>query len=142
MPGKDSLRAVQYYAHSHNRFWKIISNYFNKDIPLEYNDKKLMLMSGHVALWDTIKCCDRQGSFLDSKIKNIVLNDIAGFLNEHSSIVTVITNGKKAEKLLNGIDLPAGVDIKVMPSTSPANAAKTYDNIYREWKTALDAVVL
>ena len=39
MPGKESLRQKQYYAHPQNLFWKILFTLFNAEIVDSYSDK-------------------------------------------------------------------------------------------------------
>jgi TDG/mug DNA glycosylase family protein len=143
MPGGESLRTGQYYAYKHNRFWKVIFDYFNLPVTGDYNEKQTVLKTNHIALWDTIKCCQRQDSSLDSKITDVVPNDISEFLSENPSIDTIFLNGGKAKEIFKkNVKLTVKINVKALPSTSPANAAKPYNQIYREWKIALDGALL
>ena len=78
MPGVKSLEEQHYYAHPQNRFWKVIGAVFNESKLYEFDyDLKLQtLLKNNIALWDTIKSCQRYGS-LDSNIQNEKPNDIS-----------------------------------------------------------------
>ena len=78
MPSAASLAAGQYYAHPQNRFWPLMARLLEGyDVPSEdYEERLTMLLRHHVALWDAIDACDREGS-LDSAIKNETANDFA-----------------------------------------------------------------
>jgi hypoxanthine-DNA glycosylase len=84
-----------------------------------YEDKKRMLMNNHIAVWDVVHSCRRNGS-LDSNLKDVKTNDFKYFFEEHSTLRAVFFNGQTAYKLFkrhnDDITLPA----IVLPSTSPA----------------------
>jgi hypothetical protein len=44
MPGDKSIEIGEYYGHPRNRFWKIISTITNNELPLNYSDKKELLL--------------------------------------------------------------------------------------------------
>ena len=67
MPGDKSLEIGEYYGHSRNRFWKIISTITNNDLPLIYSDKKELLLKSKIGIWDVAQKANRKGS-LDSAI--------------------------------------------------------------------------
>ena len=98
-----------------------------------------MLLNSHIALWDVIASCDIYGS-LDSSIKNAVPNDI-GFIIKNSKIKRIFTNGATADKLYKKYILPAtGIEAVRLPSTSPANAAKSVDELVKEWAITVDSL--
>ena len=140
MPGKVSLQAQQYYAHPRNAFWKIISEILGITAVNSYEARTSSIVAARIALWDVLKSCTREGS-LDSDIDNdsIILNDFANFFNNHSHIHRVCFNGTKAEKLYMRHIQPYvqnSLNIKYicLPSTSPANAATSFDEKLRAWK--------
>ena len=123
MPGSESLRQRQYYAHGPNAFWKIMAV-----LGIEgesYEQRCMRLTKAGIALWDVVESCERTGS-LDSKIRNPRPNDIGAFVDRHPELRLVIFNGKKAEDLFSKLcdTLASNVDAVRMPSTSPANARK------------------
>lgn len=131
MPGRESLMAGEYYRNQRNAFWRIISILFNNGQPLNsYEEKVACLRHNHIALWDTIKYCDREGS-LDSNIRNAVRNDIAAFLKQYPNIKRVIANGATAAK--NVDYLP---DVLRAHSTSPA-CTIPFGKKLEEWRELL-----
>ena len=89
MPGKESLRHQQYYAHSSNTFWQILFHLFNTNIEDNYNDKVKFLLINKIALWDVCRSCYRKGS-LDSNIQKENPNNILKLLKKHRSINKII----------------------------------------------------
>lgn len=135
MPGNESLRLRQYYAHPQNLFWRLIHNIFGCEPQDEYSERILFLKEKGIALWDVYKSCTRNGS-LDSNIRNEELNDVAGLLESHPDIKVVFCNGGKTEKqfrrqFLNNINRP--ILYKRLYSTSPANASITFQEKYEDW---------
>ncbi|MBR6940868.1 MAG: DNA-deoxyinosine glycosylase, partial [Clostridia bacterium] len=89
-----------------------------------------------IALWDVIGECEIEGS-ADSTIKNVRANDIRLILNA-APVEKIFVNGKTAEKYYNRYILPlTGIKAICLPSTSPANAAKSIDALIEEWKIIL-----
>lgn len=121
MPGETSLAKGQYYAFEANRFWHVIYRLAGTDYSSDYEIKKALLKKLRIALWDSIGKCYRDGSSLDSEIKNVTGNDIAGFLKDHPTIRYVIANGRTSEKYLKKYN--PNVEYVYLPSTSPANAS-------------------
>ena len=80
--------------------------------------------------------CEIEGS-ADSTIKNVRANDIRLILNA-APVEKIFVNGKTAEKYYNRYILPlTGIKAICLPSTSPANAAKSLDALIEEWKIIL-----
>lgn len=139
MLGEASLAADKYYAHPRNAFWKIMADVLNNGKPFEnYTEKLNCLKAHHIGLWDNLKYCERKGS-LDSDIKEEYPNDIAEMLKKHPSIEQILLNGKKSEaffKKYQSALLPK-INVRTMPSTSPANARLSYDKKCEIWKDSL-----
>jgi TDG/mug DNA glycosylase family protein len=103
---------------------------------LTIEEKKRMLLAGHVAVYDVIRACEIIGSS-DSSIRNVVPADIKSIV-AHTSIRAVFTNGKTAGRLYKKyqaehIRLP----MITLPSTSPANAAFSLEQLEEIWKQEL-----
>jgi len=134
MPGTKSLELNQYYGHSQNNFWKFLFTIFNEDFSTDYDIRKKLLLKNNVALWDVLQYCDRVGS-LDSAIKNEIANDFETFLKNHPNIKTILFNGQKAAAFFKKyVHLQKEYNLITLPSTSPANASKTYQSKLEEWK--------
>ncbi|MBT6777282.1 hypothetical protein HOA87_04780, partial [bacterium] len=50
LPGRKSIELNQYYGHSRNRIWSILSYLKEKETPINYNDKKVFLNSLKIGL--------------------------------------------------------------------------------------------
>lgn len=138
MPGKASLNANQYYAHSRNAFWKIIARLFAADFPFVcYEDKLSLLLNSRIGLWDVFAVCERNGS-LDSDIKNPVANDFEKFLKFHPNVKTLYFNGKKAYtcfiKSFQKSPFINALTLVPLPSTSSANTQMTLEDKIKVWK--------
>lgn len=134
MPGTKSLELNQYYGHNQNNFWKFMFAIFNEDFSNDYETKKVLLQKNKIALWDVLQFCDRVGS-LDSAIKNEIANDFETFLKQHPNIKTILFNGQKAAAFFKKyVQIKNTYQLITLPSTSPANAAKTYQSKLEEWK--------
>ena len=131
MPSVRSREDGFYYAHPRNRFWRVIAACFGQDVPQTVSEKKQFLFLNGVALWDVLACCEIHRSD-DASIRNPVCNDISAFV-QGSSIEKILCNGAKAFDLYSrNFDLP--VPVLQMPSTSPANAAWSFERLLEIWK--------
>lgn len=121
-----------YYGHPQNRFWKVIAALIGCSIPVTTEDKKKLLISNNIAVWDVIASCTIKGSS-DSSIKDVVTNDIMPVLNG-SRIHKLYANGAKAYELYMKYSYPyTKREIIKLPSTSPANAIYTLDRLIESW---------
>ena len=140
MPGGESLRQQQYYAHPRNAFWRIMGELFGFPHDLPYEERLEQLKRHHVALWDALSGCRRSGS-LDSDIREPEPNDIAELLEEIPSIRTIGCNGTASWRFLKRFHsglFPAGKwEIILLPSTSPAAAVYSYAQKLERWSAAL-----
>jgi hypoxanthine-DNA glycosylase len=137
MPGIASLEAARYYAFPRNVFWKIMGDLFAVGPELDYPARLQKLGENYIALWDVIETCHRPGS-LDSAISEagMATNDFNGFFKQYPHITHVYFNGKKAAGLYKKKVLPnltGHYQYHVLPSTSPANAAKSYAAKLEAW---------
>lgn len=139
MPGRRSLDMQEYYAHPQNRFWRLLALLLKEEMPLTYADKCALLLRHHIALWDTLGYCEREGS-LDSDIKNEQPNSVCELLAAQPQIKAVFFNGGKAAaafKRYFAKSLPREIDVYYFSSTSPANARKRLENLAQEWQILL-----
>lgn len=132
-PSVKSRETQFFYGHPQNRFWRVLAGILECETPITIEEKTKMLKDNKIALWDVIKSCDITGSS-DSSIKNVIPNDISEILN-NSSVKRIFVNGKTAEKYYNKYILKT-INIKAepLPSTSPANAAYSFEKLCIEWK--------
>ena len=136
-PSVKSREAEFFYAHPRNRFWSVLAAVTGCEKPETVEEKKAFLISNHIALWDVVGQCEISAS-ADTSIKNVIPNDIYVILNK-TDIRSIIVNGKTAEKYYNKYLLAkTGIKAVCLPSTSPANAAKTFDDLISEWSIVKD----
>ena len=132
-PSVKSREEGFFYGHPQNRFWKVVAAVHNAPVPVTIPQKKEFLLQHHIAVWDVIQSCDIVGS-ADSTIKNVVANDLQVILTQ-ANIKKIFVNGKKAEQLYKQhIAKDIGRDAICLPSTSPANAAWTYEKLVDTWR--------
>jgi hypoxanthine-DNA glycosylase len=139
MPGKPSLQAQRYYANERNAFWSIMGALFSAGPDLPYPQRLDKLSLAGIALWDVIATCERESS-LDADIVPATVrpNDFSAFLAVHRSIRTICFNGVAAQAYFRRLVLPRqpgldGIALHVLPSTSPAHAAKSYAEKLAAW---------
>ena len=136
-PSVKSREEKFFYAHPQNRFWKLLAALLEKEIPTSTEMKKELLLNSHIALWDVIQSCEIKGSS-DMSITNVSVNDVAGIIKK-SEINAVFCNGSKSYELYNRYLFDkAGFKAIRLPSTSPANAACSFEKLLNEWRILLD----
>lgn len=136
LPSVKSRENNFYYGHKQNRFWKVLAHILNEPVPESTDEKKQMLLKHNIAIWDVIQSCDIRGSS-DSSIKNVEPTDIRRIL-DNSDVKYIFANGNKAGQLYKKYQLPiTGIEATVLPSTSPANAAWTFEKLCEAWKKIL-----
>lgn len=137
MPSPKSRENGFYYGHPQNRFWRVMAEILNEPVPENNTERKNLMLSHNIALWDVLKACTIDGAD-DSSIKNPVPNDIDGLVSQ-TQIKAIFTTGKKAYQLYNRFCADkVGINAISLPSTSPANCRfYSYDDILREYAVLL-----
>lgn len=132
-PSVKSREAAFFYGHPQNRFWSVIAAVFGEEKPQNTEEKKKLALSNKLALWDVIAQCEIVGS-ADSTISEVTANDLSVIL-ENCPIEQIFVNGKTAEKYYNKYTYPkTGIKAICLPSTSPANAAWSFERLVEAWK--------
>ena len=111
-PSVKSREANFFYGHPQNRFWPLLARLCREEPPVSLDEKKALLERHHIALYDVIERCSIVGSS-DSSIRDVVPAD------------------------LRSLGIPA---VK-LPSSSPANAACSMEQLVRLWGEALDPIL-
>jgi hypoxanthine-DNA glycosylase len=146
MPGAESLRSRQYYAHPHNAFWPIMGALLGFDARAPYARRARSLKAARIALWDVLHSCTREGS-LDTRIEDETANDFAVFFRNHPALTHVFFNGAKAEASfrrhvqprLGGALRGRALRLVRLPSTSPAHAGLPRARKLAAWRAILRA---
>jgi len=142
MPGVESLRAGQYYAHPRNTFWPIMGDLMGAGPSLDYLARVAILKSTGIALWDVLASCVRKGS-LDSAIAedSIAANDFKAFFLAHPEIERVFFSGAMAEKCFHKhvplLPETRSLQFHRLPSTSPAHASLSYQQKLAAWRVVV-----
>lgn len=139
MPGEASLHAAEYYAHPQNAFWRIMGELFDAGPDKSYGERKARLEACGIAVWDVLKSCVRPGS-LDSAIRDEEPNDLARFFATHRHIARIGLNGGKAAATFRKYaanHCPRDVELAILPSTSPAHAARSFAEKCALWRAGL-----
>ena len=132
-PSVKSREVMFFYGHKQNRFWPLLARIFEADTPVTIEEKSKLILDNKLALWDVIHSCEIDGSS-DSTIKVVVPNDLSVIL-ENAPIKRIFVNGKKAFALYQKyIEPTIGIRARVLPSTSPANAAWSVERLIEVWR--------
>jgi TDG/mug DNA glycosylase family protein len=143
MPGVASLAAQQYYAHPRNQFWSIMGAVCGAGPELPYAQRLQVLQERGLGLWDVLQSCVRRGS-LDTAIEHdsAIANELLPLLRQ-GNIMRLCCNGGAAHAALRrhfgqplAREFPR-IDIRCLPSTSPANASWSYVRKLQAWSQAL-----
>lgn len=137
MPSVVSLERQQYYGHKQNYFWPMQFTLWQEPYRDDYEVKKQLLLRHHIALWDVLASCEREGS-LDSHITQEQPNPVDALLEQYPSIQTILFNGGKAFQSFKRYfpHLLQQFDWQQMPSTSPAHTMKREEKLAR-WQILL-----
>lgn len=133
LPSVKSREEGFYYGHPRNRFWRVLAEIFGCSLPQTIQEKTDMLLENRIAIWDVVQECDIIGSS-DSSIRNVKPTQLRRIL-EVADIKAVYGNGRTASELyLKYQRKETGMDIRVLPSTSPANAAYSLERLVSVWR--------
>lgn len=132
-PSVLSLEHNEYYGNPKNRFWAVMERVLDVPADLPYAERTHLLTQRGVALWDVVASCERPGS-ADSRIKNPVANDLAGFFRKHPTLRLVALNGTAASQIYHRFAEVPGLPSVTLPSTSPANEGVPFPEKVRKWQ--------
>ncbi|HEY3911233.1 MAG TPA: DNA-deoxyinosine glycosylase [Stellaceae bacterium] len=142
LPGEESLRRQQYYAHPRNLFWPILFALFEVAPSTAYEGRLGFALSQRVALWDVCAAGEREAS-ADATIRREVPNAIDRLLDAYPLIGAVAFNGSGARRLYDRhFPRRPGLAYLALPSTSPAHARLDFAAKLAQWRSlraALDA---
>jgi hypoxanthine-DNA glycosylase len=141
LPGEESLRRAEYYAHPRNLFWPIIFTLFGGGAPSPvYAERLAFVRVQRIALWDVCEAAHRLAS-ADATIAAEVPNRIHDLLDAHPSIRAVAFNGSGARRLY-GRHFKRRPELLylALPSTSPAHARLGFVEKLACWTPLRDAV--
>lgn len=136
MPSPKSREQGFYYGHPQNRFWKVLAAVLDTEVPQTIPEKKQLLLTHHIALWDVLASCTIAGAS-DASIRDPKPNDIAQLCTA-APIKKIFCTGAKAAQLYRKLCEPAvHLPCEQLPSTSPANAAMKLPDLVEVYRAAL-----
>ena len=133
LPGEESLRRREYYAHPRNLFWPIVFGLFGTSPPADYQDRLRFVVERGIALWDVCGSAERLAS-ADTAIRAEMPNAIPELLQSHPAIGAVAFNGSTARRL-HDRHFARRPDLiyLALPSTSPAHARLGLSEKLAQW---------
>lgn len=136
IPSPKSRETGFYYNHPQNRFWKVMAALFNEPLPESNTAKEALVLEHGIALWDVLSECTIEGAS-DGSIAECVPNNIASILSK-APIEVIFCTGAKATELYQKYCEPQTRRPCIrLASTSPANAAKSLDQLIEEYRQIL-----
>ena len=122
LPGEESLRRAQYYAHPRNLFWPILFALFGAPPAPDYAARLAFAAEHGIGLWD-VCAAGRRAASADATIRGERPNPIPALLDRHPLIRALAFNGSTAERLYDRhFARRNGLAYLSLPSTSPAHA--------------------
>lgn len=142
LPGEESLRRVEYYAHPRNLFWPIVFALFEAPLAALYADRLGFVAARRIALWDVCGLAERRAS-ADATIRRETPNTLHELLDTYPGIAAVAFNGSGAERLYHRhfVRRP-GIEYLSLPSTSPAHARLGFAEKLARWRRLRAAIDL
>lgn len=138
-PSVKSREQQFFYGHKQNRFWRVMAQVLGCAVPESVEQKREMLLSHHVAVWDVIASCEITGSS-DASIRDVAPNDLSRILS-CADIGRIYTNGGKAHQLYQRYIYPVnGREACLLPSTSPANAGYSLERLVEAWQVIREGI--
>jgi len=140
LPGEESLRRREYYAHPRNLLWPIIFGLFGASPPAEYEERLRFVQERGIALWDVCGSAERVAS-ADTTIRAEMPNEIPELLLSHTAIRAVAFNGSGARRLHDRhFTRRADLTYLALPSTSSAHARLGFAEKLARWSALRQAL--
>ncbi len=131
-PSVKSREQNFFYGHPQNRFWKVIAALYGQEVPVTIPEKRELILSHGLALWDSIASCVVTGSS-DASIRDVRANDLRIIL-DNSPVRRIYCNGRKSHEMYEKYIQPLlGLEAGCLPSTSPANAQWSLEKLIGAW---------
>jgi hypoxanthine-DNA glycosylase len=147
VPSIASLAKGQYYGHPQNAFWPLMGRLFGAGRELPYEDRKRILCSRGVGVWDVLRHCYREGSLdSDIQVESETPNDFVEFFRAHLQIRAIFFNGHRPEAMFKRrvsstlVELDREFHYERLPSTSPAHAGRSFQQKLAAWRSVARAL--
>lgn len=111
----------------------MLERIFGVKLSVDIEERRAFLLQHQIAVYDVIFQCDIIGSS-DASIQNVIPSDLSPIFKE-ADIKQVFCNGGTAYRYYKKYQEPkTGFKATLLPSTSPANARASMDDLYNKWK--------
>ncbi len=128
-----------FYGHPKNRFWPLLERIFEEETGADIEERREFLLKHHIAAYDVIYQCDIIGSS-DASIQNVIPSDLSPIFKA-ADIKHVFCNGGTSYRYYQKYqEKKTGIAAIQLPSTSPANARASMDDLYNQWKIIREKV--
>ena len=125
-----------YYTNPQNRFWRVLAAILKAAVPESTDEKIKFLLAHHIAIYDAAISCEIKGSS-DAKMTAVAPANLQPIFKT-ANIRQVYANGGKAyeicKKYLEDEIIKATKnEVIKLPSTSPANAKFSLEELTNQW---------
>jgi hypoxanthine-DNA glycosylase len=138
LPSQRSIAEHRYYAHPQNAFWRIMGELAGA--AGSYEERCTALIRHRIAVWDVLAASVRPGSMdADIDTESSQVNDFETFFKAHPDIGRICFNGRKAAQMFKQLagEMAGPRELILLPSTSPAFAAMSFDDKLARWRKGL-----
>jgi hypoxanthine-DNA glycosylase len=128
------------YGHPQNRFWRVLAELAGEELPITVEERRSFALRHGIALWDVVAECDIEGAS-DTSIRNARPNQLS-LITRAAPIEAVFCTGAKAHELYRrlGCEAECGLPATRLPSTSPANAACSFERLVSAYAAIFEHV--
>ena len=128
------------YGHPQNRFWRVMSTLAGEPLPTTNDEKRVFVLRHNIALWDVLAECTIKGAS-DASIADPVANRLS-IVTKAAPIEAIFCTGAKSYELFCrlGCEEECGLGAARLPSTSPANAACSFEALLRAYSAVFECL--
>ncbi|MBQ8144445.1 MAG: DNA-deoxyinosine glycosylase, partial [Butyricicoccus sp.] len=99
IPSLKSREQKFFYGHPQNRFWPVLAAVFGEAAPSTVEEKRMLALRHHIAMWDTLHSCEIRGAS-ETSIRNPVANDLQWLIGK-TEVREVFCKGATSYKSYN-----------------------------------------
>ena len=138
-PSPKSREAQFFYGHQRNRFWPVLAAVFGEAVPATVPEKRALAHRHYIAMWDTIVECEIRGAS-DTSIRNPVPNDLNAVIGKSMIKAVFCTGAASYQYYVRLCEADTGIRAVRLPSTSPANAACSFEKLKEAYRVIPETV--
>lgn len=139
LPSPASRARGFHYGNPQNRFWRVMAALWDEPVPQDNAARRSLLHRHQLALHDVLRSAEIRGAS-DASITRPVANDLSAILEVAPICRIFCTGGAAARLYRKHIEPTLGRSCVALPSTSPANARWSLDDLVEAYGVVRDAV--